>query len=249
MKIIKCKNYEEVSKKAASLIIKEMILKPDLILGLATGSSPIGLYNNLIEAYEDELISFKEVKTFNLDEYVGIDRNHPESYYSFMHKNLFKFVDINEDNINIPLNDLNRIDEIAGDYNDRLFGNQRDVQILGIGSNAHIGFNEPGTPLSNQTFIVELDDQTREDNSRFFGSIEEVPKYAITMGIKNIMYSKKIVLIASGEHKADAIYKTVYEKITNEVPASILQLHPDCTIIIDEAAASKLDMEGDILTF
>lgn len=249
MQIIVCKNYEEVSKKAAALIVKEMIVKPNLILGLATGSSPIGLYKNLIEAYHDELITFKDIKTFNLDEYIGIDRNHPESYYSFMNENLFKHVDVNPANINIPNNDIDQIDTLAKEYNDLLFGNQRDIQILGIGSNGHIGFNEPGSSLSNQTFIVELDEQTRIDNSRFFGSIDEVPKYAITMGIKNIMYSKKIVLIASGKHKAQAVYNMAFGDIDTKVPASILQLHPDCKVIIDEDAASLLPIEGTFFEF
>jgi len=249
MQIIICKNYEEVSKKAAALIVKEMIVKPDLILGLATGSSPIGLYKNLIEAYQDELISFKDVKTFNLDEYIGIDRAHPESYYSFMNEHLFKYCDIKENHINIPNNDITRIDHLAKEYNDLLFGNQRDIQILGIGSNGHIGFNEPGSSLSNQTFIVELDEQTRLDNSRFFGSIEDVPKFAITMGIKNIMYSKKIVLIASGKQKAEAVYKMAYGPIDTKVPSSILQLHPDCKVIIDEDAASLLPITSTFIEF
>lgn len=243
MEIIVCKNYEEVSKKAAAIIIKELILNPKLILGLATGSSPIGIYKNLIKAYEENLISFKDVKTFNLDEYVGIDRNHPESYYSFMFENLFRHVDIEEDNINIPCNDVERINELSDEYNARLDGNQRDLQILGIGSNGHIGFNEPGTPLSNETFITELDEQTRQDNARFFGSVENVPKYAITMGIKNIMFAKKILLIASGKKKAEAIHKMINDPINRELPASILQLHPDCTVVIDEDAASLLEEE------
>ena len=218
-------------------------------LALATGSSPLGLYANLIEANKKELISFKDVKTFNLDEYIGIDRNHPQSYFSFMNEHLFKHVDINPKNINIPDNDPSRIDELAKDYNDRLFGNQRDIQIMGIGANGHIGFNEPGSSLSNQTFIVELDEQTRKDNSRFFGSLEEVPKYAITMGIMNIMYSRKIILIASGTHKAEAVYHMAYSDIDTKVPASILQLHPDCKVIIDEDAASLLPTKDKFIEF
>ena len=241
MKIIVCKNYEEVSKQAASIVIKEMILDPKLIIGLATGSSPVGLYKNLIDAYNKDIISFKDVTTFNLDEYVGIDRLHPQSYYSFMNENLFKHIDIDENKINIPSNDSSRVDELACEYNKRLDGNQRDIQILGIGSNGHIGFNEPGTSLSNETFIVELDEITRKDNSRFFESLKEVPKYAITMGIKNIMFSKKIVLIATGISKAEVLNETINGDINKEVPASILQLHPDCTMILDEDAASKLE--------
>lgn len=249
MNIYIVKDYEEVSKKAASLIIKEMIVKPNLILGLATGSSPLGLYQNLIKAYQDELISFEQVKTYNLDEYIGIDRNHPQSYFSFMNEHLFKHVDIKPENINIPDNDPSRIDDLAKEYNDRLFGNQRDIQIMGIGVNGHIGFNEPGSSLSNQTFIVELDEQTRKDNSRFFDSIDDVPKFAITMGIKNIMYSKKIILIASGAHKAKAVYEMAYSDIDTKVPASILQLHPDCVVILDEDAASLLPTTENHIEF
>ncbi|MBU1020965.1 MAG: glucosamine-6-phosphate deaminase [Firmicutes bacterium] len=249
MEIFKYKNYEEVSKASAAIVIREMMMNPELILGLATGTSPIGLYKNLIEAYNNHLISFKNVKTFNLDEYVGIDKFHPQSYYSFMYENLFKHVDINEKNINIPSNDMNNIEQLAAEYNTKMFGNQRDLQILGIGQNGHIGFNEPGSQLSNQTFVVKLDEQTRIDNSRFFSSLEEVPTHAITMGIRNIMYSKKILLIASGKSKADAVYKMVYGPITETLPASILQLHPNITIIIDEDAASMLHMESNHLKF
>jgi len=240
LKVIVCKDYDEVSKKTAAIVIKEMIVNKKLIIGLATGSSPVGLYKNLIEAYQKSLISFKQVTTFNLDEYVGIDRAHPQSYYFFMYENLFKYIDIDKNNINIPDNDISRIDQLASEYNARLLGNQRDIQILGIGSNGHIGFNEPGTTLSNETFIAKLSEETRKDNSRFFNSLEEVPKFAITMGIKNIMNAKKIILIATGKNKAEIVNKTINEKITKAIPASILQLHPDLTLILDEDAASKI---------
>ncbi len=240
MKIIVCKNYDEVSKRAASIVIGYLKANPQLKIGLATGSSPLGLYKNLIKAYQNKEISFKEVNSYNLDEYIGIDQSHPQSYYSFMYEHFFKYVDMVKENIHIPDNNLDRIDEIADDYNLMLHHNQMDIQILGIGSNGHIGFNEPGTPLDSETFIVTLDEQTRIDNSRFFNNIDEVPRYAITMGIKNIMYSKKILLIASGQEKAEVVSRMIKGKITNKLPASILQLHSDCTIILDEEAASKL---------
>lgn len=240
MKIIVCKNYDEISKKAAAIIIRDIQNNPKLKIGLATGSSPLGLYQHLIEAYQKKVVSFKEMSSYNLDEYIGIERSHPQSYYAFMFEHLFKHVDMKAENIHIPNNDLLNIDHIADDYNQILHANQLDVQILGIGSNGHIGFNEPGTPLDNETFIVTLDEQTRIDNSRFFKNLDEVPKYAITMGIKNIMYSKKILLIASGKEKAKAVYQMIRGNITNQLPASILQLHPDCTILLDEASASKL---------
>ena len=249
MEIYKYKDYQEASKAASAVVIREMIKKPNLILGLATGTSPIGIYKNLIDAYKNYIISFKDVKTFNLDEYVGLPKDHPESYYSFMFENLFKHVDIKESNINIPSTDSEHMTDLAEEYNKKMFGNQRDLQLLGIGTNGHIGFNEPGSELGNETFVVKLDAQTRIDNSRFFNSLEEVPSHAITMGIKNIMYSKKILLIASGKNKAEAIYKMVYGEVDEEVPASILQLHPNCTVIVDEDAASLLNMKEDYLAF
>ncbi|MDA3931324.1 MAG: glucosamine-6-phosphate deaminase [Tenericutes bacterium] len=249
MQIYKYKDYDAASNAAANLVIQEIIKKPNMILGLATGVSPIGLYQNLVKAYENDIISFKKIKTFNLDEYVGINNDHPQSYHYFMNHYLFDYVDILPENINIPATDKKNIEELAEEYNIKLFGNQRDLQILGIGKNGHIGFNEPGSQLGGQTYKVKLDEQTRKDNSRYFNSIDEVPKYAITMGIKNIMYSKKILLIALGESKAEAVYKMVHGIVSDDFPASILQLHPDITIIVDEAAASKLNMKSDHLVF
>ncbi|MFA7422933.1 MAG: glucosamine-6-phosphate deaminase [Acholeplasmataceae bacterium] len=240
MKIIKLKDYEEVSAKASELVIKQIKKKPKSVLGLATGSTPIRLYEKLIEAYERKEISFKDVISYNLDEYIGIDRTHPQSYYQYMHQHLFSKVDMNEEHIHIPNNDIKNVEENAKLYNQALKNTSIDMQILGIGSNGHIGFNEPGTPLGNETFIVELDEQTRKDNMRFFSSLDEVPKYAITMGIKNIMRSKHIILMASGKEKADAVYQMVHGEVTKDLPASVLQLHPNVVIIVDELAGSKL---------
>lgn len=240
MELIIVKDYQEVSRKAADIIISLMKENPHAKLGLATGSSPIGLYQNLITAQHKREISFQSVTTFNLDEYVGIPREHPQSYFSFMKENLFSHVDIDMNHVHLPDNNIENIDSIAKDYNRLLKKNPLDLQVLGIGSNGHIGFNEPGTPFGNETFIVELDERTRQDNSRFFGSLELVPKHAITMGIKNIMRAKHILLIASGKEKAEAIYQMIYEEVNTNLPASILQLHPNCTIIIDEDAAKLL---------
>ena len=240
MKIIKCKDYNEVSQKASEILVEQLKQKSNSVLGLATGSTPIGLYQKLIEAYEKNQISFKNVISYNLDEYIGIERNHPQSYYQYMYKNLFSKVDMKDEHIHIPNNDISRIDEQAGAYNKDLKKHTIDIQILGIGSNGHIGFNEPGTPFGNETFIVELDEQTRKDNMRFFNNIDEVPKYAITMGIKNIMRSKQIILMASGKEKANAIYKMVHGEVTEELPASILQLHPNVVVIVDQQAGSKI---------
>ena len=240
MKLIIVKDYQEVSKKAADIVIELIKENKEVKLGLATGSSPIGLYQNLIDAYQQKEISFQYVTTFNLDEYVGISREHSQSYFSFMQENLFKHIDIDLDHVHLPDNDLDKISTIAKDYNKLLKKNQLDLQVLGIGSNGHIGFNEPGTPFANETFIVDLDERTRQDNSRFFGSIEDVPKQAITMGIKNIMRAKHILLIASGKEKSEAVYQMIYGEITPDLPASVLQLHPHCTVIIDEDAAQLL---------
>ncbi|HOA63541.1 MAG TPA: glucosamine-6-phosphate deaminase [Bacilli bacterium] len=240
MKVIKVKDYNELSKVACEIFVEEIKKNPSLTLGLATGSTPIGLYQNLIKEYEKGNISFKDVKTFNLDEYCGLERSHPQSYYTFMHENLFSKIDINLDNVHLPRTDGTDLEKLAKEYNELLLQNQIDLQVLGIGSNGHIGFNEPGTSFDQETFVVELTQKTREDNKRFFNSIDEVPTHAITMGIKNILAAKKIVLLASGKAKAEAIYKTVKEQPTPDVPASALQLHPDVTIIVDEEAGALL---------
>ncbi len=240
MKIIVCKNHEEVSLKASELVINQLKSKANSVLGLATGSTPIRLYELLVDAYQKKEISFKDVVSFNLDEYIGIDRLHPQSYYQFMQRNLFGLVDIKKENIHIPNNEVKNNEEIAKLYIEELSKQQIDLQILGLGTNGHIGFNEPGTPFGNQAFVVELNEQTRKDNMRFFDSLEEVPKHAVTMGIKDIMQSKQIILMASGAEKAEAVYKMIRGEVCKKLPASVLQLHPNVVVIIDELAASKL---------
>ena len=240
MNIVILKNYDEVSEKASEIVIEQLTSKPHSVLGLATGSTPIGLYQRLIQANKENKISFKDVKSFNLDEYIGLDVKHPQSYHQFMMDNLFSKIDINLANTHLPQNDVENMNEHACAYNKLLSKTKIDLQILGIGSNGHIGFNEPGTPFGNETFIVELEEKTRRDNMRFFNSLDEVPKYAITMGIKNIMRSKHIILLASGIEKSDAVYKMIHGDVTENLPASILQLHPHVTVILDEKAASKL---------
>ena len=240
MNVIICKNYHEISKKASEIVIDQIKRKPTSVLGLATGSTPLGLYEYLSKAYQEGKVSFKDVSTFNLDEYIGISHDHPQSYHYYMDQHFFSEIDIKDENTHLPENDEDCLEENIEQYNDMLKENPIDLQILGIGSNGHIGFNEPGTPFSNETFIAYLDEQTRKDNARFFDSFDEVPKEAITMGIKNIMKSKKILLLASGEEKADAIQDMIHGEVTEDLPASILQLHPDVTIIIDKQAAKKL---------
>ena len=228
MRIIVCENYEEVSKKAAQMILSQVTLKPNSVLGLATGSTPIGMYENLVKLNKNGDIDFSEVRTFNLDEYYKLPKESDQSYHYFMYKNLFDHININPENIHIPNGMTADVDAECERY-DKLIKEAGgvDIQVLGIGNNAHIGFNEPTINFEKGTHLVELEESTIEANSRFFDNIEDVPKKAITMGVGSIFKSKKIMLIATGENKAEAIYNTVYGKVVPEVPASILQFHSD----------------------
>ena len=240
MKLIVVKDYEEMSLEA-SLIIKDLLVKkPDATLGLATGSSPIGLYQNLIKYYENGEISFKNVKTYNLDEYCELPRSHPESYYSFMHRNLFSHVDILEENVHIPCSEGSNLQALCDEYNDLLHKATIDLQVLGIGANGHIGFNEPNTPFDQETWVVKLTEKTRRDNQRFFNSLDEVPTHAMTMGIANIMQAKCLLLVASGRNKAEAIRRLASGEVNPECPATILNRHPNAIVIVDEEAASLI---------
>lgn len=243
MKVIRVNDYQEISQKAFEEIKKTVTEKPDAVLGLATGSSPVGLYQLMIKDHEENGTSYRQVRTYNLDEYVGLPKEHPESYYSFMHRNLFDGLDIPEENIHIPSSEGD-LKEQCEAYNRALDENVIDVQILGIGSNGHIGFNEPGTSFDSVTHVVDLNLSTIQDNARFFDNdITKVPVQAITMGISNVMAAKKIILVANGENKANAIQACVMGPVTENVPASVLQEHPDVVIIVDKAAASSLYKE------
>ena len=236
MKIIRVKDYEEMSKKAAEIITDAVKKNPTANLGLATGSSPLGTYKNLIKKYKAKEISFKDIKSFNLDEYCQLDKNHEQSYYSYMNENLFKHINIKKANTHLPSSEGDDLEANCKKYNDLLKKNPVDLQLLGIGGNGHIGFNEPGTAFTQETFVVKLAEKTREDNKRFFASIDEVPKYAITMGIKNIMDAKAILMLISGKGKQDAVTKLLSKKVSEDFPASILHKHPNVTVIIDDAA-------------
>lgn len=242
MKVIVTNDYHEMSKVAAEIVSHVVLDNPNAVLGLATGSSPIGLYNNLIEMYEAGLLSFANVSTVNLDEYVGLDRDHPQSYAYFMRNILFDHIDIDLNNTHIPCGSAENLDEQCKQYSELLKNLRQDIQVLGIGSNGHIGFNEPGTPFDSVTHIVQLADSTIKDNSRLFNSIDEVPTKAITMGISNIMNARKIIVIANGTNKADAVYKMVQGEISENCPASVLQKHPDVVLVCDTLAAAKLKM-------
>lgn len=241
MRIIVANDYDEMSKKAAHLIASQMILKPNCILGLATGSTPVGTYKELITLYDNGFIDFSEVGSFNLDEYFGLPKDNPQSYDYFMKSNLFNHINIDDDNIHIPDGMSDNVEKECANYEKKMKeAGGIDLQLLGIGRNGHIGFNEPSDHFEPNTHLVQLDDDTIQANARFFDSIDEVPTRAISMGVGSILKAKKILLLASGEGKADAIYDTVKGPITPKVPASILQLHPDVTIIVDKEAASRL---------
>ena len=206
----------------------------------AHGSTPIGLYKNMIEDHKRNCTSYREIRTVNLDEYAGLDYSSDQSYVYFMRSNLFDYIDIDLKNTNIENGKAADRQAECDRYNRLLEGMQQDIQVLGIGSNGHIAFNEPGTPFGSVTHIVDLAESTIKDNSRMFKSIDEVPRQAFTMGLKNIMNAKKILILANGANKAKAVYGLVKGEVTEAVPASVLQLHPDCTLVCDEAAAALL---------
>ncbi len=237
MKIYKAKDYNDMSRKAANIISAQVILKPDSVLGLATGSTPLGLYRQLAEWYEKGDLDFSQVTTVNLDEYKGLTKENPQSYYYFMHENLFKKVNIDAGRTFLPDGTEADSSKACEDYNQILHSVGRvDIQLLGLGHNGHIGFNEPGSVFEKETHCVRLADQTIKANRRFFATEEEVPREAYTMGIKTIMSARRILIVVSGADKADIVKKAFFGPITPQVPASILQLHPDVTLVADEAA-------------
>ena len=235
MKFITVDTYEKLSRQAANIISAQVILKPDSVLGLATGSSPLGTYKQLIEGYEKGDIDFSKVTSVNLDEYVGLDTTNDQSYRYFMNKNFFEHINIDINNTFVPNGcavDLAGEGKRYDEHISELGG--IDLQLLGIGLDGHIGFNEPDKYFVKTTHVVDLHESTIKANSRFFANIDEVPRRAITMGMVSIMQAKKILLIASGKAKRDILEKAFYGPITPEIPASILQLHPDITVIYSE---------------
>ncbi len=242
MKIYKAKDYNDMSRKAANILSAQVIMKPDAVLGLATGSTPLGTYAQLIEWYKKGDIDFSNVTTVNLDEYKGLTRDNSQSYYRFMCENFFDHINIDKKNVNVPDGTQENSEIESERYNNviRSVGGI-DMQLLGIGDNGHIGFNEPGCAFETETHCVKLTESTINANSRFFDSIDEVPKEAYTMGIKSIMQAKKILLIASGENKAKALYEAICGPVSPKNQASILQLHNDVTIVADEAALSLMN--------
>lgn len=235
MKFITVKSYEELSRITANIIASQVILKPNSVLGLATGSSPIGTYKKLAEYCKNGDVDFLEVTSVNLDEYVGLDKNSDQSYRYFMDNNLFSHININYENTYVPNGCASDLDK-EGERYDKIIDDLGgiDVQLLGIGLDGHIGFDEPDDKFIKQTHVVELDESTIEANSRFFESREDVPKKAITMGILPIMRAKKVVLIANGQSKKEILQKAFYGPVTPMIPASVLQLHNDVTVIYSE---------------
>ena len=235
MRLIRAKDYADVSRKAANIIAAQVHLKPDCVLGLATGSSPVGTYQVLIKKYENGELDFSQVKTVNLDEYVGLSKDHDQSYAYFMRNNLFDHVNIDQANCNIPsgLTDDPEAECAAYDKKIASLGGT-DLQLLGMGPNGHIGFNEPDETFTPGTHCVKLAESTIDANQRFFASRDDVPRQAYTMGIWGIMQAKRILLVANGKNKAAAIKAAVTGPIDPKVPASILQLHPDVTVIFSE---------------
>lgn len=232
LKWIETKDYHELSEKACDIFEAQIKEKPTSVLGLATGSTPIGLYNELVERNKAGIISFKDVTTFNLDEYVGIDPNNKASYHYFMNEHLIDHVDINKENTNIPDGHVSNLQEACNKYEQLIEkAGGIDLQVLGIGVNGHIGFNEPGTSFESLTHIVELTQSTIDANQKYFDKPEDMPRSAITMGIKTILQAKKIVLLISGESKQEAYTRLRTGEITEDFPASALHLHPDVTVI------------------
>lgn len=245
MVIYNAKDYNDMSRKAANIISAQIIIKPNSVLGLATGSTPEGTYKQLVEWYKKGDLDFSQVKAVNLDEYKGLSKDNDQSYAYFMKKHLFDHVNIDINNTFIPNGLEEDSKKECSRYNQviKSLGGV-DLQLLGIGGNGHIGFNEPGEAFEKETHCVKLTDDTIKANSRFFSSLDLVPKFAYSMGIKSIMQAKSILLVASGKSKADALYKTIYGEIIPGVPASILQLHNNVTIVADDDALSIIKEKG-----
>lgn len=243
MEVIIQRDYEQMSRAAAQIVVEVLNTKPNAVLGMATGSTPLGLYQELVRLHKEEQLDFSRVTTFNLDEYVGLPVNHPQSYHYFMHEHFFRHVNIPPDSINIPSGTTSNYPAFCQWYEQRIEEcGGIDLQILGIGSDGHIAFNEPTSSLSSRTRLKTLSEQTIDDNARFFEDRESVPIYAITMGVGTILDARKLVLVASGKAKAEAIAQAVEGPVTSMITASAIQLHQDATVIVDGEAATGLKM-------
>ncbi len=243
MEVILQKTYEDMSRVAAEVVVEVLNTKPNAVLGMATGSTPLGLYQELVRLHKEEQLDFSRVTTFNLDEYVGLGIKHPQSYHYFMHEHFFKHVNIPAHNINIPSGTTSNYPAFCEWYEQRIVEcGGIDLQILGIGSDGHIAFNEPASSMTSRTRLKTLSKQTIDDNARFFENRDDVPVYAITMGVGTILDARKLLLVASGKQKAEAVALAVEGPVTSMITASALQLHRDAKVIVDAEAARKLKM-------
>ena len=243
MKFIKAKNYEDMSKKAAHIIAAQMLVKEDAVLGLATGSTPEGLYAELVKEYEAGYLDFSKITTVNLDEYKGINRENTESYYYYMHDNLFSHVNIKEENVNLPNGMEPDAEKECARYDAVIEATGGiDLQLLGVGHNGHIAFNEPADAFTKGTSCISLTERTIQANKRFFDNEEDVPRQAYTMGIKAIMSAEKILMVVNGKDKAETVRDAFFGPITPQVPASVLQLHKNVIVVGDEEAFSLCDI-------
>lgn len=241
MRLMVTKNYEEMSKVAAKEMAEDIKKNPEIVLGLATGGTPVGMYKELIRMYNEGELDFSKVTSINLDEYVGLGGDHDQSYRYFMNTNLFNHINIDKNNTFVPNGLAENIEEECLNYDKRIQDmGGIDLQLLGLGANGHIGFNEPGEALSVGTHLTKLKESTIQANARFFASIDDVPREAITMGLGGIMKAKKIMVIASGEGKSEVVKAMMSGKITTEIPATMLQMHRDVLLIVDEEAAKLL---------
>ena len=239
MKILVCKDYEELSLKSAEIIVNQINQKRDSVLGLATGGTPVGMYKELVKSYREGKVDFGKVITFNLDEYYGVDHENINSYHYYMNTNFFDHVNVERKNINIPNGMSKDIEKECREYDEKIQNmGGIDLQVLGAGLNGHIGFNEPAKELMSGTHITDLTKETINANARFFEDISQVPTRAITVGMATILRSKKIVVLINGKNKSKIFEKITGKKITTQIPATLLQLHPDVTIVVDEQAAT-----------
>lgn len=245
MRIIAAKDYAEMSRKGASIVASTVVLNPRAVLGLATGSTPVGMYKQLVKWYNQGDLGFKSVQSVNLDEYVGLDGENDQSYRFFMNDNLFSHVNIDIKNTHVPNGRAADLEGECKNY-DRLIEDLGGVelQVLGIGNNGHIGFNEPAEAFDQGTHLVDLKESTIQANARFFASIDDVPRQALTMGIQTIMRAKNILLLVSGSGKKDILFDSLCGPITPKVPASVLQLHPSCTVVADDEALEVIKSKG-----
>lgn len=241
VKLVIVKDYNDMSKQAAKLIAEEVTRNPKTVLGLATGGTPVGMYRELVSLHQQDGVDFSQAQSFNLDEYVGLPSLHPQSYRTYMNENLFAHINLPAEKTHVPQGDAEDLEAECKRYEQAIAqAGGIDIQVLGIGNNGHIGFNEPGSAKDTTTRVVALTQSTIKANARYFDSIQEVPTQAVSMGIQTILGAKKIILLASGEAKAQAVSQMLEGEMTADVPASLLQQHPDVTVIVDEEAASAL---------